>query len=321
MSGDEQRPSRLRQPLQQRAELGAPRRVERRRRLVHQQHRRIDRQRSRDGHALRFAARQLARQRVGARFDAKLFQQIAAGAFRCLGRALDTHGAVRDRRSAAPTCARRGSETGTRARRCAAAGAASRDSESAPPSRRASSTAIVPRSNGSRPAMARRIVVLPDPDGPRRAMRSPGRASRLRPATSVRPARDSVTSRKASSDSTRDSWPPDVDGVIPPPFEPARQRGERQRHREIQHRADRAGNHPAAEVGREDLRLLRQLDDREHRDERRVLEQRDEVVGHRRQRQAERLRPAHQPQHLPFAEAERARGLELSAGTASSAPR
>ena len=41
---------------------------------------------------------------------------------------LDTHDEVRDRRSAVPTCARRGSETGTRARRCASTGAMSRDS-------------------------------------------------------------------------------------------------------------------------------------------------------------------------------------------------
>ena len=48
------------------AEVAAARRVERRGRLVHQQQRRIDRQRAGDGDALRFAARQLARQRAGA---------------------------------------------------------------------------------------------------------------------------------------------------------------------------------------------------------------------------------------------------------------
>ena len=87
---------------------------------------------------------------------------------------------------------------------------------------------------------------------------------------------------------------------------------QRQRHRQVERRAQRAGHDPAADVRREDLRLLGQLDDGQDRDERGVLEQRDEVVGHRRQRQAKRLRPADEPQHLAFAEAQRARRLELA---------
>ena len=37
---------------------------------------------------------------------------------------------------------------------------------------------------------------------------------------------------------------------------------------QVERRAERAGNHPASEVGGEDLRLLRELEDREHRHER-----------------------------------------------------
>ena len=73
-----------------------------------------------------------------------------------------------------------------------------------------------------------------------------------------------------------------------------------------------AGHHPAAEVGREDLRLLGQFDDRQHRDERRVLQQRDEVVGHRRAAPAGTPAARARAQHLAFAEAERPRRLELA---------
>ena len=64
------RPSAI-EPAQQLAELRAPRGIERRGRLVHQQHRRIDGERARDRHALRLAARQLPRQRRRAVLDAE----------------------------------------------------------------------------------------------------------------------------------------------------------------------------------------------------------------------------------------------------------
>ena len=75
---DDERPLLALEPLQQRAELGAALRIERRRRLVHQQQRRIDGQRARDRDALSLAARQLARQRVGAMLDAERLQQLRA---------------------------------------------------------------------------------------------------------------------------------------------------------------------------------------------------------------------------------------------------
>ena len=61
---------------QQPAQFSAARRIERRRRLVHQQHRRIDRECARNRDALRLAARQLARQRAGAVLDAEGREQI-----------------------------------------------------------------------------------------------------------------------------------------------------------------------------------------------------------------------------------------------------
>jgi hypothetical protein len=72
---DEERAPFGAQLQQQLAEIALPRGIERRRRLVHQQHRRIDGQRAGDGNPLRFAARELARQRVGPMFDAERRQQ------------------------------------------------------------------------------------------------------------------------------------------------------------------------------------------------------------------------------------------------------
>ena len=91
---------------------------------------------------------------------------------------------------------------------------------------------------------------------------------------------------------------------------------QRQRQQQIERRAEGARHHPAADVRREDRRLLRQFDDRDDRDQRAVLEQGDEVIGHRRQRQPERLRPANQQQRLPGGESERPRRFELTGGTA-----
>ena len=58
-------------------ELAAARRIERRRRLVHQEQRRVHRERPRDRDALRLAARELARQRRRARVDAEAREERA----------------------------------------------------------------------------------------------------------------------------------------------------------------------------------------------------------------------------------------------------
>ena len=99
----------------------------------------------------------------------------------------------------APTCARTGNGTERPARRCGAADAASRDP--GPGRLRVGRRPLrsCPPANGSSPAIARRIVVFPEPDGPRSAIRSPGRASRLRCDTSVPPSARAARHRAAVS--------------------------------------------------------------------------------------------------------------------------
>ena len=180
MRGDEQRPSRLRQPLQQRAELGAPRRD-----------RATPSARPSAGPAdspptlARWPLSALLRPTARAATRRPAIRRQAVSADReprvplPRGATAIHMDEVRDRRSAVPTCARTGSGTGTRARRCAATGATSRDRECAALRGARRPLEIVPRSNGSRPAMARRMVVLPRSGWSRSAIRSPGRASRL----------------------------------------------------------------------------------------------------------------------------------------------
>ena len=146
---------------------------------------------------------------------------------------------ARGRHSAAPTCARRGNGTERRARRCAAADAASRDRAPGAPSSRASPTSMMPPANGSSPAMARRIVVLPEPDGPRSAIRSPGARIEVEAGYERRPPALSSTSRIVSDCISAGRDPP-------PPLEPARQRGERQRHRQVQRGANARRESPSS---------------------------------------------------------------------------
>ena len=141
---DDQRPLLALQSLQQRAELGAALRIERRGRLVHQQHRRIDRERARDRDALRLAARQLARQRRGAMLDAERAQQLAARARARPPARRRARAPARGRRSRSRTGARRGNETGTPCRPCAAARAAPAAESRPPPVSATPSTSIRP---------------------------------------------------------------------------------------------------------------------------------------------------------------------------------
>ena len=80
-------------------------------------------------------------------------------------------------------------------------------------------------------------------------------------------------------------------------------------------------DHPAADVGGEDLRLLGQLDDGDHRDQRRVLEQRDEVVGHRRQRERNACGPRISRSVCASLKPSVRAASSWPRGTASSAPR
>ena len=54
--GNHDRASFAGEPAQRRRQIAAARGIERRRRLIHQQHRRLDGKRAGDGHALRFSA-------------------------------------------------------------------------------------------------------------------------------------------------------------------------------------------------------------------------------------------------------------------------
>src|SRR6185295_5225203 len=89
-----------------------------------------------------------------------------------------------------------------------------------------------------------------------------------------------------------------------PPLEPARELRQRKAQRQIERRAGHAWNQPAAHVDRSDRHPLCQLDHRDRADERRVFEHRDEIVCHRWQREAQRLRDQHEPQDLTGPHAE-----------------
>ena len=85
-----------------------------------------------------------------------------------------------------------------------------------------------------------------------------------------------------------------------------------------------ADQEPEAEViahGRGERAVgLGELGQGHHRDQRAVLEQRDEVVGHRRQRDPQRLRADDVAERLPAAEAQHPRGVQLARGHAASSP-
>ena len=272
---------------QRRRQLAAARRIERRRRLVHQQHRRIDGQRAGDRHALRLAARQLVRQRGGALADAQ-HRRAARG-----------HGARRRRAAAA-------ARAPAPATRCAARVRCANRwwNWNTMPTRVQTRSRRRAASGDRSPAIAAQgSCVLPEPDGPMSA-NALARAGRERHAVHDGPSAAAYRRRRAASSV-----------VMPAASRFSRRRARRASGSDSTRyiaRAQQPGHDPAADVRGEDRRLLRQLDDGDDRDERAVLEQRDEVVGHRRQRQAERLRAAHEQQRLPVAEAERPRGVELS---------
>ena len=165
-----------------------------------------------------------------------------------------------------------------------------------------------PASNGSSPATARRMVVLPEPGEPHqrdaaRRARPPGRrraGSRARRASAASPRTSSTGAVMASAPSTalRAAAPGARAAATSPDTAP---------------RTARRGSTQLPMLAAKICVCFVSSTTVMHRDQRRVLEQRDEVVGHRREREAERLRPAHQRSDLPVAEAERPRRLELPA--------
>ena len=292
-------------------ERAAARRVERRRGLVHQQHDWIERQHARDRDALRFAAGQLPRQRVRAMRHAKRLEKLTRRPLRIGARDQRERvdGRERDvveRREMLEQRVRLKYHSHPAAQRVEAATPAAR----APGASATSPTATLPASNACSAATARSTVDLPAPEVPMSAQTSPARRRGRRRAASRGPPRceaqvahaqrrvvlgrlrrrHATIQRRSSRRANRDSG------------------SENSRYDE---RAQHAGDDPAADVRRVDRRLLGELDDGDHRDERRILEQRDEVVRHRRQREAQRLRPAHEAKDLKLREPERARRLEL----------
>ena len=71
------------------AQVVLPRGIQRRRRLVQQQQRRIDGEGTGNGHALRFPTRQLARQRAGAVANPELIEQAPGAAMNAGNRTTD----------------------------------------------------------------------------------------------------------------------------------------------------------------------------------------------------------------------------------------
>ena len=285
-------------PLQQRAELGAALRIERRGRLVHQQQRRIDGERARDGDALRLAARQLARQRRGAMLDA---ERVAAARGRaCRASAGATPCActgARQTLSIAVRCSNRQWNWNTmptlrRSARSVAVGT------STPPASVTPSTTIRPPETARGRRSRAGSSSCPSPTGP---SARPARRARRRSDTPSRIARAprrrrSVAHARATASLMR--WPPSTAARAAAPARRAAATS-----RDTAPRTACPGITQLPRLVAKICVCLVSSSDGEHRDERRVLQQRDEVVGHRRERQAERLRPADQRQHLPLAEA------------------
>ncbi len=147
------------------AHLPAQPRVQVRQRLVEQQDRGLEHERARDGHALLLAAGELGRQAVGKPVEAdgreRRARALLRGRLRRRGRRR-----ARSGRSPAPTCAGTARSSGTpstrrgRRRPCA--------------TRRVRRSGSSRSSANSRPAIMRRIVVLPQPEGPSSVTSVPG---------------------------------------------------------------------------------------------------------------------------------------------------
>ena len=165
-------------------ELEAGDLVERRERLVHQQHARRGDQRARDRHPHPHAAGEFARIGVG---------EIRQGR----------------RAPAPPQCA--APRRRARRRRASAAGTRCRTpwptaSGSAPGTRspdrgalRRSRHATVPRDGSLRPAMMRSAVDLPQPDGPSSDRNSPSRTSRSSPSSARTPLPNSFSTPRSDT--------------------------------------------------------------------------------------------------------------------------
>ncbi len=162
-------------------------------------------------------------------------------------------------------------------------------------SSRRPSTVTVPPWNGSRPFRQRRNVLLPPPDGPMIAATSP-RATR-----GSTPRRTSRAPCRLTRSSHLDhaNAPPFRGSAPSRPLRPAREPRQRQAHRHVQHRRRQRELDDAPRAVGQDRVLLGQLDQRDHRADRRVLEQGDEVIRDRRDHDPHGLRHDHPPQGQP----------------------
>src|SRR5438270_9705252 len=165
---------------------------------------------------------------------------------------------------------------------------------------------ISPLSNSLSPFRQRNSVDLPPPEGPRIATISPGAMVSVTPLSTMRSPKRLQTLVQVMGQ--------DISGCFtsPAPFEVARQMAERDRHDQIETRR----RQPDAEVAGaglgEDLVFLAQLDDRDDADDAGVLEQRDQVVGHRRNDDAQRLRQGDAPEGERRRQGERGRSVPLA---------
>src|SRR5678810_966100 len=97
MSGDDDGRAVRRETADRRCQIVSPCGIQGGRRLVHEQQYRFHRDRSSDGHALGFTARQLVRSRVHSMSNAKLFQELLGVRFRFLaGDVRNVHGRLAD---------------------------------------------------------------------------------------------------------------------------------------------------------------------------------------------------------------------------------
>ena len=154
------------------AQLHAHLRIERRERLVEQQHARLDRERARERDALLHAAGELVRVAVARVAEPDELEQLPdalppVGLVACRG------SSGRTRRSGAPSCSGRASTPG---RPCPCRACSGETLVTSLPS-----TTIRPSSGRSKPATSRSAVVLPQPDGPSSERNSPSPSCDLDP--------------------------------------------------------------------------------------------------------------------------------------------
>src|SRR5262245_11997265 len=163
-----------------------------------------------------------------------------------------------------------------------------------------------PASKGVKPLMQRKSVDLPPPLGPMRATVWPGSMCRSRASSTTRSAKRFETffrvicrlsfgirarlrlaaKRRIICSSTLSNAQQPLAPLL---LQVAREVAKRDGHDEIEHRGRQAQLDKLVARLRQVLRLHRQLHHRNHADEAGVLEQGDEVVGHRWQGDAEGL--------------------------------